>query len=266
MPVIRHKTEKPETSPKEPAAGTALVRMNELPSEFKPYPKNAEIWYRTYTFDEIDSFNNYGSMSALERLEFIASAVETRNMKKDDMTVQDLLYAGLLNKLSTFGTRTFSVHIRHDDNSEHTVTYNLNDLYFEELQAPDLPVETTIQGQLLRFMPITLAMCKKLGDKMPDDGKLSAGDALAAQCVNMEFNDARLLIGGSSGNDMMVLKEIHRILSHGVQPLDAVYTLEDGTEVRRSVGLTNPRTLVYPFREQGISFGNAIRFGARRNS
>ena len=261
MPVIRHA----KTTNADPMAGGSFIKMSELPSEFKPYPKDAEVWYRTYTFDEVDAFNNYPDMSALEKLEFIASAVDTRNMDKDDLTVQDLLYAGLLNKLSTFGTRTFSVHIRHEDDSEHTLTYNLDELYFEELQTPDLPVETTVRKQTMRFMPMTLAMCRRLGDKLRDDNKLPAGDALAAQCVNMDFNKARELIGGSTGDDMLVLKEVHRILSHGVQPLDAVYTLKNGTEVRRSVGLNNPRTLVYPFREQGIPLGNAVRFGARGN-
>ena len=88
---------------------------------------------------------------------------------------------------------------------------------------------------------------------------------MAAQCLNVPYDEAKQIIGKSTGDDMLVFREVDRLLKHGLRPLEAAYNLEDGSEVRRSVVLNDPRTLVYPFRRSEVPFANAIRFGIHGN-
>ena len=247
------------------AASTSRIRIDELPSGFKPYPDGVSLWYRTYTFDEVDEFNEtaqHWSEDLVGGLEFLAKGVEAQGMEKEDLTVQDILYIGLLRKLSTFGTQEFSVHVDHpEDGSRHVVVFSLGDVEFDDLDVPDLPVVVDTREGPLHFSPLTLRGYAQTADKE----KPNSRQVLAAQCVNLEYGEARKIIGDSTGEDMLALMEADRLLKHGVKPLDAVYSLEDGKEVRRSVVLSNPRTLVYPFRGKEVPLANAIRFGVHGN-
>ena len=270
MTRIRHEEEtsqSPSQVVRRTAASTNTIEVKELPSEFKPYPKGVSIRYRTYTYDEVDEFNGMNSQdggneqSTIERLNFLIKGVEADGMDRNDLTYRDILYIGLLRKLSTFGTQEFSVHIRHEDGSRHTLRFSLEDLYFEELKVPDLPVVVEVGGKEMRFSPLTLGGYAGMSSDLGESGKPNARQVLAAQCVNMPYEEARAVIGNSTGDDMLVLMEVDKLLDHGIKPLDATYKLENGEEVHRSVALNDPRTLIYPFRRQETFDANAIRFG-----
>ena len=171
MARVRHTQESDAPAVQAPAnpiaASTSRIKVEELPSEFKPYPKDVSIWYRTYTYDEVDEFNNMNAdvdVDAAGKLAFLAKGVEAEGMDVQDATVNDMLYIGLLRKLSTFGTEMFSVHIRHEDGSRHALTYSMDDLYFEELEVPELPIVVDVTGKEMHFTPLTLAGHRKAMD------------------------------------------------------------------------------------------------------
>ena len=237
-----------------------MIQVSSLPSKNIPYPKGSQIYYRPYTYGEMDTFND-SKLGVAEKLRFIAEGMKTKGIDLNDITLNDFLYLGLLRKISSLGTTRFSIMIPVEGEAKpRTKVYDFEDIQFENLEVPTLPANITVRKTIMQFMPITLGRYLTLLDK--DEDLINQERALmAAQCVNLEFNQSRELIENAIGNELTLLGKVDKLLDHGLLPLDVYYKDLNGKEQHARVELDDPYTLVWPFRgPEGVKDGS-IWFG-----
>ena len=278
---------------------SAMIQVTEIPSAFVPYPEGTKIWYRPYTYRELDTFND-SKLDHIQSLRRTGSGFYAEGMDVQDLTLPDYMYLGLLRRISSLGTSTFTVSPRREDGSVIvTKTYGLDVLQFDDLEAPELPVNIRVGGKVMQFVPLTMrlyeelanlgtrlsteydravAVAKRKGEELviSDDDehmrlcKEAAGDPLeenerallAAECTNLPFEEAWKLICDATGEEMVLLHRVDDILFHGVMPLEVKFlNKETRQEDSISVRLDHPQTLVFPFRKPQDTEESAVWFG-----
>lgn len=275
------------------------ITGEDLPSRFLPYPKGTRIFYRPYTYGEIDTA--VSSKAAYDKgLRHVLQGIIVEGMDKNDLTLNDFLYLALLRKISSLGTTDFVVQVTPVDlGTPITKRMKTQDIEFQNLEVPKLPVRVKLGGKELHFRPLTIGKYMDLvrgvfmevaepsteEAETPEEeeemlraggevAEVSRGDMpnerqmMAASCCNLEFNDAYRTISNAIAGEMTRLHKVDKILFHGVKPLDIDYAVtseKDGKKIRNvrraRVLLDNPYTLVWPFRESGESDGDSIQFG-----
>ena len=265
--------QQPQARP--PERKMATVEVPEVPSGKLPYP-DAVISYRPYTYEEIDAFND-STLGQASKLEFVLDGIQASGMDAADLTLNDALYIALLRKMSSLGTSEFTLTVTHtaEDGqaSEHASRFSLDDVDFEELDVPGLPVVVDVDGVEMHFSPLTAGAyieltrmveaeraARERAKETPRQAAPNSREVMAAQCVNVPYGKALELINGSTGTDMLNLIEVDGMFAHGVRPLAVRYEV-DGKEVSRNVKVSDPDVLVYPFRGSKVHKGPAIRFG-----
>lgn len=238
----------------------STIQVNSLPSHFKPYPAGVSIFYRAYTYKELDDYND-SKLSLAESLRFILQGIETHGMDVGKLTLADFTYLALLRKLSSLGSDTFSVTItRHG--LEFTAIYDFEEIDFEPLKTPSLPIVATIGGTVMHFMPLDMEHYLRLVDRNLENVERAL---LAAQCTNLEYKVAKEIIDNATGRDLLILKRIDDFLFHGIKPLVLKYTYK-GKERRETIDVTDVNTIVAPFRRSEELEGSAIQFGLQKDS
>ena len=282
-PMLIKRKERPQPAPREPEppgpapeieepfsdeSSFAVIEASQMPSKFLPYPEGTRISYRPYTWGEIDAYNE-SKFSVAASLEKMLDGVETVGVAKRDITVADALWLANLRRLSTFKTNEFTVTVAHEmDGSRHTSRFSLEDMDFKFLDVPALPIEvdvvclsgsgkSVLRKQTMRFMPLTVGMYAELESKTKD---IKSRHVMAAQCVDMDYEDALRTINDSTQESMLVLQEVDALLKHEVAPVTVKYEVR-GEEYSRTVEIDDPHSLVRPFRRRDVSKKHAIRFG-----
>lgn len=238
------------------------INIDNLPSKSKSYPKDFTASYRSYSFGEI----KHASTSKLDEkksLELVLSGVKT-NMNKSLFTLNDTLFIGLLRKMSSLGTAKVQVPFSHPDTNEVIYhTFSLDDLEFKDMEAPELPVTVTLSnGEDYSFNPMTVRGYLKIHRLKKSKDSVAM---YAAMCTSHKFEDAYKFFNETlDREDGEILEEIDELLDHGVKPLEVKYTsVVDGEEVERTtkIRIEGRQALLLPFREQGKSVRDKIRFG-----
>ena len=262
-----------ETVDDSPPEGTNYLDVTEVPSGFLAYPENAHIYYRGFKNREIVEFNE-SRLTASDSMEFIMRGIYTKGMPKRDITLGDFLYVAFLRRISSLGDSTFEVTIMPRELKGETVTAEFsfeNDIKFDELEVPKLPLVVSIDGNIMHFSPLTVGRYLDLFDKRtttdPADKNWTPSkfEFQAAQCTNLEFEDALKIIEDAVGRDISVLDEVDDLLDHSVMPVEVKYTVGEGEnkeEKSEAVDVDNPISFVLPFRKESReSIRDSIQFG-----
>lgn len=253
------------------ARGMAVVEPSDMPSKFLPYPKGTTIFYRPYTFDEIEVFND-SMMSETERMAFINEGIICKGIDHMQLTLSDWLYLGMLRKLSVFESSKFSVTIPPDpetNRNAHTVLLEMAKMGVTDLEVPALPAVVTVDGQELHFSPMTLERFNELSAALKEEATANGEDkarlptsreVMAYQCINRDPAEILPTIKGAMGQEYLDLQELDLLFRHRVNPVEVKWKVGE-QEYSELVEIDNPTSLVWPFRGQEESRRSTIRFG-----
>ena len=260
----------------ETAPSLPLTEVVQLPSGKLPYPKNIRIYHRPYYYEEIDEISQLKAGTKV-KMQYLTEGIYVEHMDKDKLTFWDVLFIGLLRRLSTLETSEFSLmlNVEHDGVKQQVMTrHSLESLQFNDLEVPALPAGVDVGGVQMIFSPLTIGAYIELLDTLGVDSEgneiLPRGrQLLAAQCINMEYDDALERINKCSGSEMLALQEFDTLFDHGIMPVSCNIKVKDKKgkeqEVHRNVDIQNPHSLIYPFRGHDLHKKSPIRFGVAWN-
>jgi hypothetical protein len=232
------------------------ITVSKLPSKSLPYP-NLTLKYRPYTFGEVKRVNQ-GRMDEKESIEFVLSGVET-NIDKNDLTLADTLYIGLLRKISTIGSTKVVVPINcRRCNTPIRKLVDIDKLEFEDLKAPMLPVIGDFNMGEIAFKPVTVGQYFKLINM----GKHDDDIALMSIQSNLDFDKAYKYFYNCSIEDGRTLDNVDEFLFHGLKPID-IHCNNDKCNHVNKVELDGGEALLIPFRESEESAPSKIHFGTK---
>lgn len=245
----------------------SLNAPEDLPSQGKSYPPGYQLTYRSYTLGEIDQFEN-SQLSTRQQFELVLRGIEC-SFSPHDLTMSDVMYLGLLRRLASLGTNEIAVTSTCPNCGNANVSrVETSNLAFDDLQAPKLPVRVTLSDdQVYKFMPATIADYFKL---LETGNKTNSLALLAVQCRSLEFPDSIQKISDRQHpDDILLLREIDRLLYHSIQPLsiDCKHELHiEGEQVpcgtRYRLRLENAaEAFILPFRNEGVDPKAKIQFG-----
>lgn len=251
------------TAPKEqPFLPEVKVPCTHLPSGGKPYPKDAWITHRPYMFGEVKQI----SASKLDNensYEYILSGVEC-SFDKYKLTVPDVLYIGLLRKISTLGST--EIVARYGCNKcgkPGQFIFKTTDLEFDDLKAPKLPICVDMSFGEVQFSPMTVEDYLRMVKLDKGENEIAL---YAAQAKNLDFETAYNHFFNAQPGDSELLLEVDSLLYHSLKPFikKCSNQLADGKEICGNpikVELDGGQALLMPFRRNEGATKNKIRFG-----
>jgi len=252
------------------------ISVDHLPSKGKPYPEDAKISYKTYSFGEVKNAS-VSNLDIGKSIRIALSGIIT-NFDKDLLTVMDTLYIGILRKVSSFNGVEFSVPFKCESCSVvSSGNFNHSDIAISDL--PDEITELPISFQLddeheLQFSPMNVKTLLEIEDgkykKYCKGEKIDKLTALALCCVNLKFEEAHHLIGNVYDPDIAEdLEYIDELMVHGVEPLEITCKNDlDGKQCNHvnSVKLEGLEHLLKPFRTGKTANRRRVRFGNTSSS
>jgi len=240
------------------------VTVDELPSGFKTYPKGCEISYRPYSYGEVKAISGSQNVDARSGIRRILEGVTT-SFPKEDLTVGDALYLGLLRKLSTMGTAKVKAFWKCSRcGAQGTYVTQQDEFEFTDMKAPSLPVKLTLSTGEYEFMPLTV------GDyfKLVEDGRENdAVSKLAHECRNRSLDDAyKTFFDVVNAEDAALLEKVDEYLFHELKPIEIQCTGKDNygerCQSKIKLELDVGEQIILPFREERQeSLDNRIHFG-----
>jgi hypothetical protein len=244
------------------------IKVDHLPSKGLAYSgKYPKVSYRPYTFGEIKKINQDKGLSAKNRLEMVLSGIDC-SFDKLELTISDLLYVGLLRKISTIGSDiNLTVSCA---KCKKPINENIGGakglIEFEDIKAPSLPIEADFSnGKSYEFSPLTVKEYFDLLDESPD--KLDEIAMMARQCKNHDFQETYEFFQGLMPIDRLLLEEIEKYLDHGLKPIKLKCKNKSSDSIicshETSVELDGGQALLTPFRGDQESISNRIHFGKR---
>lgn len=242
------------------------VKPSSLPSKGLPYPSDAVIKYRPYTYGEIKYING-SKGSEIDSYEYILKGIDC-SFDKYLLSASDCLYLGFLRKISTLGTTKFKFSYQCQNckniNSE---ILSLDVLEFIDLEIPSLPVTVDLSVGEFKFDVLRINKFFEL----IREGRSDDVSVLAKMCLSHKEEDTKELIDKSTLFDHEVIQELDSYLDHGIKPLTLKCVQE--IPIKRSktkntqtcnfenkVQVEGGDNLVQPFRESKESIKNRIRF------
>lgn len=250
-------------SKQEKVLPSVFLKVEGLPSKGLPYPKDATISYRSYSFGEL-KYASTSKLSIKETLELVLKGVKT-NFPKKDLTMYDTLYIGILRKIASLGTPKiqFPYEIPNCKEIKYHI-FELKDLEFDELEVPALPVRAELSdGNKYHFNPLTVGQYVKLSVKNQLKDNIAI---LASMCVNQPYEDTYAMLSNTTdADDMRDIEDIERMLEHGLKPIEIGYEAKssNGEIINRklSIKLEGRQALLMPFRDERASIRSRIQFG-----
>jgi len=257
-------------SPVQPATAPVVVKaapnlpdiylkLDSLPSKSLSYPNTSTIKYRPYTFGELKRFSQSKGLTFRENLDICMSGIET-SFDKNDLTLSDVLYIGVLRRLSTLGTSKvqcpYVCPLCHTPN---TRILEMTDLEFEDLQVPELPLVAEFSFGELEFQPITVGNYQKLIQLGKDEDEVAG---MAMQCIDLDFDKALELFGSAVHDDAELLNEVDKVLFHGLKSIPSTCK-NSGCGFVAQIELDGGQALLMPFRERAVDVKSRIHFGTK---
>jgi len=255
------------------------IDVASLPSRGLAYPSGSKLRYRTYTFGEVKSAT-ISNLSIITSLETTLKGIDTMGspLSKDDLTVPDAIYLGILRKVSTTrGTQYEVPYVCSGCGKETKAVFTENSVEFQDVDHEILsfPIETEIQGKALKFSPLSvknfLLLEKGRWNKDIKGGKPDRVSLHALMVTNMDFKEAYdLLYNLKDEDDISVIEEIDKLMIHDLSPIKTSCDLRDddgivcGTE--NEIRLEGREALIRPFRGGKGSIRSRIHLGAAQDS
>lgn len=274
------------------ARGMALVQPSDMPSKFLPYPDGVRIFYRPYTFDEITTFSQ-SMVDMDERLRFVMQGILVKGMDKMRLTVSDWMYLGLLRKISSFGTESFTVTVPADAEQgrlAHTARIPVSRISVTDLSVPALPAVMVLDGTESTFSPLDVGrfmdlmhklraelraeMAEKMAaagggalnvDNLPvDESEMrepTTSELMAYQCTSSDPGDVLPKVKAATRSELLDLQDMDAAFYHRTDPVRLEWKQKDGKEFSETVWIDDPTSLVWPFRGPDKPDGSTLRFG-----
>lgn len=236
---------------------TINLEVKSLPSKALSYPKNSTIKYRPYTFGEVKKLSQ-SKFTVKEKYLEVLYGIEC-SFDKLELTMSDLLYIGLLRNLSTIGGNKYDVpYTCHKCGKKNKETISMENIEFEDISAPELPIIAPMSFDTLEFYPLTVKQFFELVDK----DLLQDSLAILAIQFKGKFEDNYKLVENCSLQDGEMFDAVDKMMYHGVKELKIKCKEQDcGNEI--PVNLDGGETMILPFRESQESPANKLRFGKR---
>jgi hypothetical protein len=234
------------------------IQVTSLPSKSLAYLENTIIKYRPYTFGEIKKVSQ-SKLSIRDSFELVLSGIETNLGSKYDLTVSDVLYLGLLRKLSTLGSNKVNLPYtcsQCNNKSSHILDIQ-NDLEFDDIKAPKLPIIAEFSNKVIEFMPITVNKFFYLMDKGLEKDELAI---MAIQATNLDFEESYKFFQNITGEDIFLAEQIDQDLYHGLKPVSFECSQ---CKSKIKFELDGGEALILPFREYKESIKTRIHYGIK---
>ena len=243
--------------------GVKKIKVEEVPSYFLSYPKNAEIYVTPYSADDIDELSN----SKLTLKYILTKCLEGvyTNFNKYDITFYDAIYLSYYRRILSIDENIITVTSQCpycDKYSSREVDIN-KDIEFEDSKIPKLPINVDFSFGRLSFTYLTYSDFMKLNTNLESE-------ELAYQCINEmpvdkdsdETSVSKLkdLFGSTTGEDLALLKEVKRLTYHGIKPIN---TLCQNTECGKTFEtlINEWDSIILPFRRSKDTIRSKVSFG-----
>lgn len=236
------------------------VSTKDLPSRGIPYPEGSWIIHRPYMFGEVKKISQ-SKLDNKASYGYILSGV-TCSFDKNLLTMPDVLYIGLLRKLSTLGSTEIIARYQCDQcGKPGQFIFKTDSLDFEDLNVPKLPIVVDMSFGEVHFSPMTIKDYLMMADKGKDQDEVAL---YAVQAKNMNFDEAYTRIFNASPEDAQLLLEVDKLLYHSVKPItktcaNLVDEKPCGKHVK--IELDGGQALLLPFRRDQGTAKTKIRFG-----
>jgi len=252
---------------------SSVIWLDNVPSNFKPYPKNSKIGFRNYTWDEIYNYN-ISKLNHKSLLNFVMSGIFTEGFDKEDLTLGDYTYLGIYRIISTLGSKHKVIY--ENFKCPHcgdviNPTVQKDQLNFEELKVKTsgkafLKIKTPIfnedkcvghsdeLSEIMINIPRVSHWIKMIDNNydLDDEKKL-----LALQMEDLSFEEANKILNNLEYNDGLKISKIDNAFYHGLNP----YELECyKCHKKTSVELEGVEHLLKPFLEDRPDDSSGVRF------
>ena len=239
------------------------IKVEQLPSHFLSYPKNAEIYVTPYSGDDVDELSN----SNLSLKYILTKALEGiyTNFDKKQLTFYDLIYLSFYRRILSVNENKIRVMSQCPycgKFSTHEIEVD-KQLDFEDVKIPALPVNIDFSFGRLSFTFLTYENYMKLETEL-------RSEELAYQCttdceVDTEGGQTReselqKLFGNLVGEDQALIAKLREILYHGVKPIN---TLCQNTECGKTYEtiLDEMNAILIPFFPSTKDYRTKVSFG-----
>lgn len=262
---------------------TDKVQVKQLPSQFKPYPEDAKIYYDTYTYQEIKDLSN-PNLDLVYKNNLMLSGIHC-SFPAEDLSYDDYIHISFLRKLSSLNASSFSFKYRCSCSEKLLVkTFETKDLEFVDL-ACDLPITIDFHSiPTQTFMPLTIGGFQYLlanNRYYREVNGVTSEDEIARLAMytgtkNFETS-YKLFSEVKDGRDIELLMTLDEFLYHGLDVFKFVCnnkiskadttgkeTLKFCTETHQR-DLEGGDLLIYPFRGEDDDVKNRIHFGKSRS-
>jgi hypothetical protein len=242
------------------------IAVEKLPSKGIAYPKGTQVQYRPFLFGEVKQLSG-SKLSVKESYMHILKGVEA-SIDPMDLTLADVMYLGLLRKISTLGsTEIVARYTCEKCRKPSRIVFKTDEVEFDDIKAPGLPMEVDFSFGTVKFSPLTLRQFLDLYEagKSEDDTAL-----FAAQALEGDFEDLYKKFFNAGPSDSAMLMDVDQYLYHGLKPLTRPCpTLVDDPQGggqkrcgnRVEIELDGGQALLMPFRPDRGTQQNRIRFG-----
>lgn len=197
--------------------------ITQLPSEYKPYPKNIRVTQRRYGWLEIKQISARRTvLSNDDHWDAILGGVNIQGMDKEELTVPDGLYIGLVRKLSTLDVPFFEVSYMCSSCNQPVVFQLTPDkLVFSNIKAPELPIVAQFSFGEMKFSPITIRKHRIYENVRANYKDYEQGALFVAMnSVSHSYEEAfELLQTRADVKDIAIIESIDKLLDHGLQPV-----------------------------------------------
>lgn len=260
---FKNKTSIIKFKPAEVSNRFKKIKVDQLPSHFLSYPKNAEIYITPYSGDDVDELSN----SSLSLKYILTKALEGiyANFDKKQLTFYDLIYLSFYRRILSVNenkVRIMSQCPYCGKFSTHEIEVD-KQLEFEDIKIPTLPVNIDFSFGRLSFTFLTYENYMKLETEL-------RSEELAYQCVTdcdidteagqTRESELQKLFGSLVGEDQALLTKLRELLYHGVKPIN---TLCQNTECGKTYEtiLDEMNAVLIPFFPSAKDYRAKVSFG-----
>lgn len=236
-----------------------MIEVLQLPSKFLPYPDGTKVFYKPYTFGELEKISG-SNLSFSEMSKIIMSGIETHGITKMDLDYQDYLYLAVLRKLSTFSKSNYHISFKCPHCQQQVdCSPELSSIEWSEMEGvPELPLLVNIAGMDLDMSSLTVEDVSLLENQ----GLVKSDIAVIAGMIkNVEFKSAMEIVENlDDGEDIAVLTMAKELLDFGNQTTTIVCP---NKECKKPVKVTvrGIAKLAEPFRKSPEALLNRLLHG-----
>jgi hypothetical protein len=259
-----------------PSMPEMVLDAKELPSRGVGYPEDLKFYYRSYTFGEIKKVSASNEIDLTQIIDSVMGGISVKNdnFNKFNMSFVDMLYIGLLRRVSSQGQLKYQLPYKCEGCGKvSNAVFGSGDIDFQEIdeKVTSLPLEVDLAGEVFQFtFPTVQNMLDvKIGKNSKKIKGVPVMEVTALQVVNMRYEDAlKKLSALDNVEDMETLTEIDALLFHDIKPINTVCKMkvedDNGKETTcnqaNHVSIEGKELLIRPFREGERPSGTKIRF------